>query len=108
MGLIEDQNPLRTQIKQELDESKWMQKFKALSEMLQRLKAEIPITHQCDLRWDTAHDWLTVSCPDIDVRDRLIHQTDQIASLAHPAQQVIVKLTNHQDVIISTRDLSQP
>ena len=80
-----------------------MQKFQALSEMLQRLKVELPITNQCDLRWDTARNWLSISCPDRVVRGRLLNQTERLAHLAYPAKQVILKLPAHQDVIIHTR-----
>lgn len=108
MGLIEDQNPLRTKLAKDLHESEWMQKFKALSEMLQRVKTELPITEQCTLRWDTDQDWLSISCPNEGVKATLIQQSSRLAQLTYPAKQVILKLPNHQDVFIQPKDLPQP
>ncbi|MGK7878006.1 MAG: hypothetical protein AB4426_33280 [Xenococcaceae cyanobacterium] len=97
---LEEQNSLKRKLEKELQESEWLQKFKQLSEGLSRIKAEIPLTQLCELRWVSDSDSLIIHCPNPEVREGLCQQTSKIAQLNIGANCFIIKYPNCQDIII--------
>ena len=99
--MLEDPNPLRSQIEQELHTSEWFQKFKAWGVLLNTLKKEVPLTQLCKLQWVTSSDDLLIHCPDIDIREALKQQSEEIDHLNELAQHIILKHVDHPDIIVS-------
>jgi hypothetical protein len=99
--MMDDQNPLRSKLEKELKESEWLQKFKAINQLLQTLKAEVPLTRLCDLKWDTAYNQLLIHCPDPEIRDALANQSRRLARLTGCAQQLVLRHSEQPDVIIT-------
>lgn len=83
-----DENPLRDRLAAELADSEWLQAFKAINQLLHGLKQEIPDIQQCDLKWDTASQGLTIHCPSAALHDRLYHQRDRILAIAAYARHI--------------------
>ena len=98
--MIEDQNPLRSQIEQELQTSEWFQKFKAWGDLLNTLKKEVPLTQLCKLQWVTHRDDLLIHCPNPEIRDALKQQSEKIIHLRGRAQRIILKHADDPDMII--------
>ena len=98
--MLEDQNPLRREIEQELHHSEWFQKFKAWGALLQTLKAEVPLTQLCKLQWVTHSDDLLIHCTDSDIREALKQQSEKIDHLNRVAQRIILKYTDYPDIIV--------
>ncbi len=82
---IDDQNPLRTQLANDLNNSEWLQKFKAINQLLHSLKAEITEIQSCDLKWDTSSNGLVIHCPSADTAQKLQLQQHQIIAIAEYA-----------------------
>ena len=97
---INDQNPLRTQLENELNGSEWLQKFKAINQLLHRLKAEIIDIQTCELKWDTSRNGLEIHCPGSDISQRLQHQQDRIVSIAHYAERITLIEPDSLDIIL--------
>ncbi|MEM9907123.1 MAG: hypothetical protein AAF921_19075 [Cyanobacteria bacterium P01_D01_bin.44] len=103
---MDSQNLLRDKLKQELDESEWLQKFKAINQLLQILKADIPLTQLCDLKWDTTHDQLLIHCPNPETLIALNRQSQELAQRTGCAKQILLKYSEHPDIIIKPCNLS--
>ena len=98
--MSEDENPLRGQIEQELNQSEWLQKFKALNRLLHTLKAEVPLTQLCQLRWVTDNDSLLILCPNPETRAALATQQALIARYKGCAQQIVLRCSNYPDIFV--------
>ena len=96
----DDQNPLRSQLENELNNSTWLQKFKALSTLLQTLKSEVPLTQLCQVKWDTDTDVLLIHCPNPDIRTALSKQSSKLEQIKGCATHIILTLADHPDIII--------
>ncbi|MEO1352754.1 MAG: hypothetical protein AAFW84_28840 [Cyanobacteria bacterium J06635_15] len=103
---MDSQNPLQNKLKQELDESEWLQKFKAINQLLQILKADIPLTQLCDLKWDTTHDQLLIHCPNPEIQITLNRQSEELAQRTGCARQIVLKYSERPDIIIQPCNLS--
>lgn len=102
----DEQNPLRRQLENDLNQSAWLQKFKALSTLLQTLKSDVPLTQLCDVKWNTATDELLIHCPNPEIRHALSKQAQTIAQIKGCATRIILKLSTHPDIVIG--DLPYP
>lgn len=98
--MIEDQNPLKREIGTALNQSEWLQKFKAWSLLLQQLKTEVPITQLCQLQWITGVDNLVIHCPNPETRETLKQQAQTIRRLNKSANQIIVRLAGYDDFVL--------
>ena len=96
----DEQNPLQSKLKRELQESEWLQKFKQLSEGLRQIKADVPLTQLCELKWVTDNQSLIIYSPNPEVREGLSKQTDKIAQIKIGANHFVIKCSNYQDIII--------
>ncbi len=97
---IEDQNPLRTQLENDLNNSEWLQKFKAINQLLHSLKAEILDIQTCDLKWDTSCDGLVIHCPSEENCQRLQSQQGKIISIAKYANCITLVHPGSSDIMI--------
>ena len=97
---IDDQNPLRTQLEDELNGSEWLQKFKAINQLLHCLKAEIIDIQTCELKWDTSCNGLEIHCPRPDLSQRLQQQQDRILSIASYAERITLIEPDSLDIIL--------
>ncbi|NER25850.1 MAG: hypothetical protein F6J96_35185 [Symploca sp. SIO1C2] len=97
------QESLKRQLKKELQESEWLQKFKQLSEGLSTIKAEIPLTQLCQLRWVDESQTLIIHCPNPEVREGLRQQTAKIEQLDIVAKRFILKNPQFPDIIIDAQ-----
>ncbi len=101
--MLEEQNPLRCQTEKELLTSEWFQKFTAWGQLLNTLKAEVPLTQLCQLQWVTGIDALLIHCPNPKVRAALKQMSDKIDRLNGPAQQIILKHSDYEDLVVSPK-----
>ena len=97
---LEEHNPLKRKLEKELQESEWLQKFKRLSFGLRQIKAEIPLTQLCELKWIPDSQSPIVHCPNPEVREGLSQQSSKIARLNIGANCFILKSPNYPDIII--------
>lgn len=97
---LEDQNPLKTALSKELNDSLWLQRFRDLSQLLQALKRDVPLTQQCKTEWVSERRTLQIHCPDIAVQHALIQQVSTIVGLNqqanHLAAQIILIHEQHE------------
>jgi|GEM_PF-2392889 len=94
---------LKRQLQKELQESEWLQKFKQLSEGLCQIKAEIPLTQLCQLRWESESHTLIIHCPNLEVQEGLHQQKSKIEQLNIVAKRFILKHPQSQDIIIEAQ-----
>lgn len=94
------ENPLQDQLQQQLVNSEWLKKFRAIAHLLTTLKAEMPIIQQCDLKWDTTVDCLIIHCPDSKTLTSLSEQSAQLHSLRGCARKIIIRHPDMPDVVI--------
>ena len=97
--MLEEQHPLRRQIEQELQASDWFGKFKAWGTFLETLKAQVPLTQLCQVRWITRSDELIIHCPNPEIRRAIENQAEQLAQLQGPAHQIIVRSAHVPDLV---------
>ena len=97
---IEDQNPLHSQLENELTNSEWLQKFKAINQLLHSLKNEIADINPCDLKWDTSCNGLVIHCPSAELGKRLEQQQDKIVTIATYAERITLVQPNSSDIIL--------
>lgn len=97
---IEEDNPWQNKLEQQLQQSDSLQKFKQISRALQQLKAEIPLTQLCELRWITDDDTLILHCPNIEIRQDLSQQREKFAQLDLSVSRFIIKYASYEDIII--------
>jgi hypothetical protein len=97
---LADENPLENQLKKELEESEWLQKFKRLSEDLGKIKREVPLTRLCELRWITESDSLVIHCPNLEIREELLQQTIKLTNLKLSATYFRISYPNYPDLIV--------
>ena len=95
-----DQNPLRTRLAAELNNSAWLQKFKAINRLLHSLKAEMADIQPCELRWDTSCNGLIIHCPSIELSQQLQLQRDKIISIADYANRITLVQPDSSEVIL--------
>lgn len=100
MAGIEDQNPLRTQLEDDLNNSEWLQKFKAINQLLHSLKAEIVEIQSCELKWDTRCNGLTIECPSAATCQTLLTQQDKIIAIAAYADRIALVHSDSSDIIL--------
>lgn len=100
-----EENPLRRKLEEELQGSEWLQKFKALSFGLSKLKAEIPITQLCQLEWMAESETLAIRCPNPEVCQGLLAQTEKMARLNIMAKRFIIKCSDRQDIVVEALGL---
>ena len=96
----EQQFPFKDKLEKQLKESAWLNKFKQLSFGLQELKSTIPLTQLCHLKWLTDSDILVINCPNLEVREGLNQQSNQIARISIGAKYFILRHQGDQDIII--------
>lgn len=97
---ISDQDPLRSQLENDLNNSAWLQTFKAINRLLHRLKAEIADIQTCELKWDTSCKGLTIHCPSVDIGERLQAQQDAIITIANYADRITLAQPDLPDIIL--------
>jgi hypothetical protein len=85
------ENPLRTRLAEELANSEWLQKFKAINQLLQTVRAQVPLTQLCELKWLTDSDSLVIHCPSIEVWQDLCQQQAQLVQYRGCAQHIVLK-----------------
>ena len=97
---IDDQNPLRTQLENDLNSSEWLQKFKAINQLLHRLKAEIIEIQSCDLKWDTSCNGLVIHYPSKEIGQRLQAQQSKVTSIAQYASCISLVHPGSSDIML--------
>lgn len=97
---INDQNPLRTRLEEELNSSEWLQKFKAINRLLHRLKAEVLQLETCELRWDTSCNGLVIHCPSVELGQQL--QQDKIVAIADYADRITLVFPDGSDIVLKS------
>ena len=75
------ENPLQDKLKAELDNSQWLQKFREIGDNLKLIKATIPATQLCQLKWNTSNNGLEVYCPNEETWNDLKLETTTISQL---------------------------
>ncbi|MGK7911940.1 MAG: hypothetical protein AB4050_10750 [Synechococcus sp.] len=98
----DDRQPFKDQLKRELEESEWLQKYRQMAQSLLALKANVPLTELCDLKWDTDTDSLLIRCPNAEVWESLKTQLTDIRCLEISATQVILQFSDREDIDISS------
>lgn len=89
----EDQNPLKTSLAKELDDSLWLRQFRDLSQLLQSLKREVPLTQQCKTEWVSEHRTLRILCPDLGMQQALSQQASTIVDLNQQANDLAKQIS---------------
>ena len=97
---IDNQNPLRTELGNDLNSSEWLQKFKAINQLLHSLKAEIAEIQSCELKWDTGCNGLKIHCPSLDITQQLWQQQEQIIHLANYADRIVLVQPDTVEVVL--------
>ena len=99
---IDDQNPLRTELENELNSSEWLQKFKSINQLLHSLKAEIEAMQQCELKWDTSCNGLAIHCPSVEVVEQFQQQEAAIVDIADYADNIVVVDPDGSQVVLKS------
>ncbi|MEL7086138.1 MAG: hypothetical protein AAGE92_01825 [Cyanobacteria bacterium P01_G01_bin.4] len=99
-----DRQSFQNKLKRELEESEWLQKYRQMGQSLLALKAEVPLTELCDLKWDTETDSLLIRCPNAEVWESLQHHQAKFRSLQIAAARVILQFGDREDINILTTD----
>ena len=104
-GSLDDQNPLKTALAKELNDSLWLWQFRELSQLLQELKRNVPLTQQCKTEWVSEHRTLRIYCPDVAVQRTLSRQVASIVSVNQQANQVAsqIILIHEQHEVLCVR-----
>ena len=100
----EAENPLESKLKAELQDSKWLQKFKWLGETLRYVKMEIPLTQLCQLKWNTEDDSLIINCPNEEIWLELSQQSEKIAELNQKINRLILKYADYQELVFNKKN----
>ncbi len=95
----DDENPLKRSLQRELENSEWLNKFKRVSTILKQIKADIPVTQLCTLKWQTELDALVVHCPNGEVWESLQQYQQQIQALDLELSQVILQYQDQQIIL---------
>ena len=95
-----DRESIQNKLKRGLEESEWLQKYRQMGQSLLALKAEVPLTELCDLKWDTDTDSLLIRCPNAEVWEGLQRQRAEIIGLQIAAANVILQLSDREDIHI--------
>ena len=77
----ESENPLQDQLRAEIDNSQWLQKFREIGDNLKLLKVAIPATQLCQLKWNTGNNGLDIYCPNEETWNYLTLEIATIAKL---------------------------
>ena len=93
------ENPLESKLKEELQNSEWLQKFKWLADTLRYVKTEIPLTQLCELKWDTEGDSLIIICPNEEIWRELSLQPEKISELNQKINRLILKYGDYQELV---------
>ncbi len=91
--------PLKDELERELQGSEWLQKFKRLSDLLMRLKTELPVTQLCKLEWKTDSNTLRIRCPNLEVHNNLLQRASQIVQLSAEAPHIILEFADSQHIL---------
>ena len=86
----ESENPLQDKLKAEIDNSQWLQKFREIGENLKLIKAEIPATELCQLKWNTSTNGLDVYCPNEETWNYLQLEIATISKLSLKCDRVTI------------------
>ena len=97
--MLNDQNPLRSRLEDELNSSEWLQKFKAINQLLHTLKVDIADISACDLKWDTNTNGLIIHCPSAKIEERIKAQRDEILAIANYADRITL-VQSDQEILI--------
>lgn len=97
---ISDQNPLRSQLENDLNRSEWLQKFKAINILLHTLKTQIADIQACELKWDTSCNGLVIHSPSHHVSKQLQTQQDDILAIANYADRITLVKPDGSDIIL--------
>ncbi|MEM9568450.1 MAG: hypothetical protein AAF974_09110 [Cyanobacteria bacterium P01_E01_bin.34] len=100
----DDRQPFKDKLKQELEESEWLQKYRQMGQSLLALKTKVPLTELCDLKWDTETDSLLIRCPNVEVWENLQKQLADIRKLQIAATRITLQFGDREDIIISSID----
>jgi hypothetical protein len=85
------ENPLQARLAEELANSQWLQKFKAINQLLQIMRSQVPLTQLCELKWLTATDSLVVHCPSVEIWQDLCQQKNNLVQHRGCAQHIVLK-----------------
>jgi hypothetical protein len=96
----DDQNPLESSLRKELDDSTWLKKFKQIGEDLREVKTQVPLTQLCELKWVTEDDGLLIHCPNLEVRESLQQQIGWLAKTKISAKYLTIKYPETSDIRI--------
>lgn len=100
---MDDQNPLRTALAKELNDSTWLQQFRSLSRLLQLLTSEVPLTEQCKLEWLSEVNTLRIDCPTAAVQQALGQKAPVILQINQQvnelAAHIVLKHEQHEVVL---------
>ncbi|MEM6256444.1 MAG: hypothetical protein AAF821_26345 [Cyanobacteria bacterium P01_D01_bin.156] len=99
---IDDQNPLQTKLENELNSSEWLQKFKAINQLLHSLKAEIETMQHCELKWDTSCNGLTIHCPSAEIVEQFQQQQAVIVGIADYANNIVLVAPDGSQVLLKS------
>ena len=94
------QNSLRNKLEKELQQSQWLRKFKRISYCLSTIKIKIPLTQLCELKWLTETDTLVIHCPNLEARNALVEQVEQIKMMPLEVSRIMLKLSGYSEVVI--------
>ena len=95
----DEPDSLKHQLEKELQGSEWLKKFKQLSDLLLRLKTELPLTQLCKVEWKTDSDTLLIRCPNPEIRDDLLQKAAQIVQLCPEAPHIILEWADDQHIL---------
>ena len=101
-----EENPLKTKLEKELQESEWLQKFKQLSFGLREIQTLFPLTQLCELKLITDTQSLAIHCPNLEVRQELSQQQLELSQLNIGVKRFILKYSDLQDIIIDAETVS--
>ena len=86
----ESENPLQDQLKAEIDNSQWLQKFRDIGDNLKLIKSAIPATQLCQLKWNTSNNGLDVYCPNKETWNYLNLEIATISQLSLKGDRVTI------------------
>ncbi len=98
------ENPLENQLKAELEDSQWLQKFKWLGEILNLVKTEIPLTQLCELKWNTTDESLVINCPNQEVWQALSQESAKFTELNQQIDRLVIRYGDLPDLIFANQN----
>ena len=96
----DDRESIQDKLKRELEDSEWLQKYRQMGQSLLALKAKVPLTELCDLKWDTETDSLLIRCPNAEVWESLQGQMADIRDIQIAATRVTLQFGGQEDIAV--------